>query len=225
MKSYYKKITLIILLPAAVLLGICVFAAYKKTVSIAPIVLRSQSCTLVQKLGIPYEEGADELPRDAHGRPSFQTSVDYFNWLADQTQVGELQSILSYQRREQSRFSEKNMPWVIVKNLPEEVPNHFIVLATANVDARSLRTRLAPESMDKLINVTFSSPIRALRTHAFLVCKDGKVITLNKERSSPKQYTCREVYDNIPFDLTAHGAGDGRVTYLTPGGEVIPVND
>ena len=120
------------------------------------------------------------------------------------------------------QFTARDTPWIIAKNLPEDIPGHFIVMATANVDAETLRARLSADDMDKRITVTFDSPIRALREHAFLIREDGRTIRFSKRRTPPGKYTCREVYDNIPFDITTNPANRLPVKYLTPDGEKAP---
>ena len=117
------------------------------------------------------------------------------------------------------------MPWIIVKNLPEDAPDNFIVMTTANVNPASLRTRLAEEDMSKRIEIAKNPQMRMLRERIYLIRKDGKVVELWKRRSAQAKYSYREIYDNVPFDLTTNLVNGMPVKYLAPTGEITPTNE
>ena len=232
MRSTTKQALLTLLLPAVVLLSVSALFMYKDTVAIEPIALEARGREIWRTLHQLDEPDRRLLPRDGTANQPSQNSVDYFNWLADMpatdgsnpkpNQLRDLQQALDMARRGQKQFTTRNTPWIIAKNLPEEVPGHFIVMATANVDTETLRARLSEHDMDKRISVTFDSPIRALREHAFLIRGDGCTVRFSKSRTPPDKYTCREVYDNIPFDVTASPANGVPVKYLAPDRENSP---
>ena len=161
--------------------------------------------------------------------------MNYFNWLItdvlasggeyDNNCLRHLREELVSQLYGRPFFSEKNMPWIIVKNLPEDAPDNFIVMTTANVNPASLRTRLAEEDMSKRIEIAKNPQMRMLRERIYLIRKDGKVVELWKRRSAQAKYSYREIYDNVPFDLTTNLVNGMPVKYLAPTGEITPTNE
>jgi len=199
------------------------------------VALKVRSRDIVECLNEGYSTGVGLWPRDEPPQPHCRSSVEYFNWLItyvppsrdeyDKKCLRHLREKIVSQLYGRQCFSEKNMPWIIVKNLPEDAPDNFIVMATANVTPASLRTRLSEEDMNKRVEIVRNPPMRVLRERICLVRKDGKVVELWKDRSPQVKYTYREICDNMPFDLTTNLVNGLSVKYLTPTGEVTPINE
>lgn len=232
LRNHTKQALLTFLLSAIAVLSVYAWLMHKQGLSIEPVALESRGREIWETLHQLDEPNRHLLPRDGTTNQPPQNSADYFNWLADMPATDEsnpetnplrdLQRVLNMSRRGQGKFTASDTPWIIAKNLPEEIPGHFIVMATANVDAETLRARLSAHDMDKRISVTFDSPIRALREHAILIRGDGRTIKFSKRRTPPGNYACREVYDNLPFDMATNPATGFPVKYLTPDGEKSP---
>lgn len=119
--------------------------------------------------------------------------------------------------------------WAVVKNIPDDPPPNLIVLATRNVDPSSLRTKLTDEDMQKHIQFRGENDhLMILRKYAIVFFADGtctSVPVVSPTSRRGKRTTYRFVYRNRPFDLTTNLVSGLHVKYLTPEGEIIPVND
>lgn len=235
MKPQHTQILLIIVFPAAVLLVLHFFSIEKQAMSATSSALKARSSAVVHCLNEMCLTGFCLWPQDEPTLPNHRSSVNYFNWLItdvlasggeyDNNCLRHLREELVSQLYGRPFFSEKNMPWIIVKNLPEDAPDNFIVMASANVSPTSLRTRLAEEDMDKRIEIAKNSQMRVLRERIYLIRRNGQVVELWKGRSPQEKFTYREVYDNSFFDLTTNLVNGLPVKYLTPTGEVTPKNE
>lgn len=235
MKQNVKKAILVIALPCITLIVFYLFICIKQAESTTFVALKARSRAVVECLNEGNSIGVGLWPRDDSTQAHYRSCVDYFNWLKTMVSSsrGEYdKKCLNYLREElvsqlygRQCFTEKNMPWNIIKNLPEDAPDNLIVMTTANVNPTSLRTRLSDRDMYKRIEVVQNSPVRVLRERICLVRKDGKVVELWIGRSPQAKFTYREVYDNIPFDLTTNLVNGMPVKYLTPTGEITPTNE
>ena len=117
---------------------------------------------------------------------------------------------------------EKNI-WIVVDDVPSNAPPNFIVMATRNVDPKSLKLRLTSDEMDGKIKYLKSEKRGILNTYALLYRKDGthSVKAFSWFRSSKKRDSYRNIYGHQPFDLTTNGVSVRSVRYLTPVGEII----
>jgi hypothetical protein len=119
--------------------------------------------------------------------------------------------------------------WTIIKNIPDDPPLNLIVLATRNVEPSSLRTKITSEDMAKCIRFKEKKDdLWILNRVAVLIRADGLAIsvpvvppTSKRKRTGMYKY----VYHDQPFDLTTNLVDGLQVKYLTPEGEIIPVND
>ena len=235
MKPQHTQMMLIIMVPVVVMLVLYFFACEKQAMSATSAALRARSYAVVECLNGGGQAEFGLWPQDKTTQPSHRSSADYFNWLItgappslpenDKKCLRHLREEIVSQLYGRNIFTEKNMPWMIAKNIPEDAPDNFIVLATANVNPASLRTRLTEGDMFKRLEIVQGNPMRVLRGCAFLVRKDGKVIEFLEGRTPNAKYTYREIYDNLPFDLTTNLANGVTVKYLTPTGEVAPTNE
>ncbi len=119
--------------------------------------------------------------------------------------------------------------WTVIKNMPDNPPPNLIVLATRNVDPSSLRTRIADTDMEKCIRFKEKKDdLWILNKAAVLIRADGLAISAPVvPPTSRRKYTgmYKYIYANQPFDLTTNLVNGLQVKYLTPEGEIIPVND
>ncbi len=119
--------------------------------------------------------------------------------------------------------------WIVVKNIPDDPPQNLIVLATRNVDPSSLRTKLTYEDMQKHIRFREENDdLEILRKYAVLFFADGmctSVPVVSPVSRGANRTTYKFIYRNRPFDLTTNLVNGLQVKYLTPEGEIIPVND
>ena len=229
-----RQILLVIGLPSLTLIVLFFFISLRHGMSVTSVALKARSSAVVHCLNEMCSTGICLWPQDALTLPNHRSSVNYFNWLItdvlasggeyDNNCLRHLREELVSQLYGRPFFSEKNMPWIIVKNLPEDAPDNFIVMASANVSPASLRTRLAEEDMDKRIEIAKNPQMRVLRKRIYLIRRNGQVIELWKGRSPQENFTYREVYDNSFFDLTTNLVNGLPVKYLTPTGEVTPTN-
>lgn len=127
--------------------------------------------------------------------------------------------------------------WTIIKNLPDNPPDNLIVLATRNIDASSLRTRLTVEDLDKCIRIDehYVPPenIPILKTAAVVINATGSRCIISTNPGYHQKF--RRIYldwkpwkpseEPEPFDLTTNLVNGLEVKYLTTDGEVIPAND
>jgi len=211
------------------------FACEKQAMSATSAALKARSRAVVEYLNGGAQTELGLWPRDNPTQSSHRSSVDYFNWLLTGVPLSvsendnkcrcHLREEIVSQLYGRNIFTEKNMPWIIAKNVPEDAPDNFIVLATANVNPASLRTRLTEGDMFKRLEVAQGYSMRVLHGCVFLVRKDGKVIEFWKGRTPNAKYTYREIYDNLPFDMTTNLVNGVPVKYLTPTGEVTPTNE
>lgn len=115
---------------------------------------------------------------------------------------------------------DQNM-WTIVKNLPSNAPNNFIVLATRNVDPKFLRSRLTEDQMDDKLDFLPKEKNGLLRKHFIIIRRDGSAF-ISKCEKTYRGAPFRDLYGNRPFDLTTNLLDGLPVKYLTPDGEVAP---
>jgi len=114
--------------------------------------------------------------------------------------------------------------WSIVKNLPTNAPGQVILVATRNIDARFLRTRMDKEDICKTVPVTFDKDKGLLCKYAIAIRKDGEWVVIKRRVSSSCQFaSCGSLYGYKPFGLIAESQNTLHVTYLTPDGEVTPL--
>jgi len=111
--------------------------------------------------------------------------------------------------------------WAIVKNLPSNAPNNFIVLATRNVDPKSLRSRLTEDQMDGKLDFLPQEKNGLLRKYFIIIRRDGSYFISKCDRT-PRGIPFRDLYGNRPFDLTTNLLDGLPVKHLTPDGEVVP---
>lgn len=228
---------LVVALPSLTLIGFYTLVSLRQGMSATSAVLKTRSSAVVECLNEISAAGFWLWPTDDSSLPNHRTSADYFNWLITETDVPSLiddEGKMYMQRLKEEvalqlygrpLFSEKNMPWIIVKNLPENTPDNFIVMATANVNPASLRTRLTEEDMSRQIGIAKNHHERVLREHIYLIRKNGETVELQKSLSPQAKFTYREVYNNTPFDLTTNLVNGLPLKYLTPTGEVTPTNE
>lgn len=119
--------------------------------------------------------------------------------------------------------------WIVAKNIPDDPPPNLIILATRNVEPSSLRTRLADEDMQKHIRFREKyDDLMILRKYAVLFFADGmctSVPLVSPKSRRGNRITYRSIYRNQPFDLTTNLVSGLQVKYLTPEGEITPIND
>ena len=121
-----------------------------------------------------------------------------------------------------------NNYWIISSRIPSNAPPNFIVMASANVDASTLRTRVTPQDVDSIIRPSNKST--PWGGFYITVTKGGSITHHSFNRHS----SCRDVYalhDSSPklnrpspfFDLTCDNGE--RIGFLTPDGIVYPANE
>lgn len=179
------------------------------------------------------------LEEDYCGNASFETSTEYFNWLAtlpndsDNSRLAIRNNVpndpmaLFDQNLHEGTYktgtmiTDENNFWMIVKNLPSNAPSQVVVLATRNIAPESLRSRLTEVDMNKAIRFVSEKQKGVLRDWAILIRKDGSSVAILHDAIVPLRY----IYRNSPFDLTTNLVNGRPVKYLTPTGEVTPKNE
>jgi len=235
MKQNIRQMLLVVALPSLTLIGFYTLVSLRQGMSATSAVLKTRSSAVVECLNEISAAGFWLWPTDDSSLPSHRTSADYFNWLitdAPPLRGDEGKMCMRHLKEEvvsqlygRPLFSEKNMPWIIVKNLPENAPDNFIVMVTANVNPASLRTRLTEEDMSRQIGIAKNHHEHVLREHIYLIRKNGEAVELQKGLSPQAKFTYREIYGNMSFNLTTNLVNGLPVKYLTPTGEVIPTNE
>jgi hypothetical protein len=120
-------------------------------------------------------------------------------------------------------YNDANI-WTVIKNLPNDPPEKLIVMATRNVDASSLRTKLTYRDMHTHIRFRQKrDDLWILRESAVFIYANGLARTFRIR--SRDGVTYGSIYNNQPFDVTTNLVNGLQVKYLTPDGEVIPTND
>lgn len=180
-----------------------------------------------------------KLSEDFCGNSSFETSTAYLNWLTtlpNDSGNSRLvirnnapnnpmalfdQNLHAGTYKTGTMITDENNFWMVMKNLSSNAPNQVVVLATRNIDPKSLRSRLTNDDMDKSIRFVPEKQKGILRDWAIIVRKDGSSIAFLRAATVPLRY----IYRNSPFDLTTNLVNGMPVKYLTPTGEVTPSNE
>ena len=97
-------------------------------------------------------------------------------------------------------------------------------MATRNIDARFLRTRMDKGDMCKTVPVLFDKGKGILSKYAIAIRMDGEWVVIKRRLFSSRQYaSCSSLYGYKPFGLVPESSNTLHVTYLTPDGEVTPI--
>jgi len=150
-------------------------------------------------------------PAETKGKTNYSSSTDFLNVL--------------YKAQGKPRVTDDQNIWTIVKNMPTNAPDNFIVLATRNIDPRSLRLRLTEGDMARTVTFLPESGLKVLKRDAIVFRKDGTSYAVGLPPRFSWTATYRRIYRNQPFDLTTNCASGLPVSYLTPKGEVTPLTD
>lgn len=121
-------------------------------------------------------------------------------------------------------FTLQNNYWIVIKNIPADAPGNVIVLATRNIDPKSLRIRITKNDMTKTIQFAAEKSEDSLKNWAVLIRKDGKTVVLPRTRKQSRRESYGFIYKKS-FDLTTNLVNGMPVKYLTPTGEVMPTNE
>ena len=201
-------------------------------------VLRAEGHHVWYRISDSAQRGS-KLSEDYCGNASFETSTEYFNWLAtlpNDSGNSRLairnnvpnnpmalfdQNIHAGTYKVGATITDENNFWTVVKNLPSNAPNHVVVMATRNIDPESLRSRLTEVDMNKSIRFVHEKQKGLLRDWAIFIRKDGSSVAVLHSAITPLKY----IYRNSSFDLTTNLVNGLPVKYLTPTGEVTPKNE
>lgn len=113
-----------------------------------------------------------------------------------------------------------NNIWSVANKLPTNAPGQVVVVATRNLDARYLRTRMDKEDMSKQVPVNFEHE-GLLSKYAMAIRKDGEWVVITRRGASSRQYaSCGSLYGYKPFGLGVEYTNMTHMTYLTPDREV-----
>ena len=125
-----------------------------------------------------------------------------------------------HKRHGRSAIAADSNIWTIVKDLPTNAPDNFVVMCTRNIDPNSLRLRLSGDEMEG--EIRFSDPKdKLLKNYGILIRKNGSgYIGVHTGKPVSPGLSYRHVYQNKEFGLLPGKGNSFSVKYLTPTGEV-----
>lgn len=229
MKDY--QIHIVVLL-TTVLLAICAVM-----ISGTMLNARSASLTLMSHTGKRLSEklkATDSLPSDSNTLFNYNNSTDYLISLFKKNDIEDVKELLNVSARigerksfGHPRLTADNNIWIVIKNLPDNAPDNLVVMATRNIDATTLRTKLLKEDMEKKLKFTQEKQKGMLKKWAVLIYYNGRIeyIRCDKQPTVQWQNLSFSRHGNfMPFDLTVINNNQSKVKYLTPNSEVTPSN-
>lgn len=161
---------------------------------------------------------------DGTSKLNVSSSTEFFDILISAPEYqfdSEIINLLLQKTGKESNVCPQKNIWTVVKNLPPNAPDNFVVLVTRNIDAESLVIRLNEDNMDDKIKFLSNEENSFLKYYAIIIRKDGSSFVCKRPSLFFKGCSYRAIYNNQPFDISSQ-LGEIPVSYLTPVSEVYP---